>query len=32
MYRDWRAGAGATALGDYLTGPPSLTKFVASEA
>ncbi|WP_111768212.1 putative quinol monooxygenase [Nakamurella deserti] len=30
MYRDWRAGAGATALGDYLAGPPGLTKFTAT--
>lgn len=31
MYRDWRAGAGATALGDYLTGPPTLTKFEGTD-
>lgn len=32
QYREWRAGAGATALGDFLTGPPALTKFVAANA
>ena len=31
-YREWRAGAGATALGDYLTGPPGLTTFTAADA
>lgn len=25
-YRAWRAGAGASALGDYLAGPPTLTR------
>ena len=32
MYREWRAGPGASALGDYLAGPPGLTKFVAADA
>ncbi len=32
MYREGRAGAGATALGDYLAGPPGLTKFTADQA
>ena len=31
MYREWRAGAGASALGDFLAGPPGLTRFAAAE-
>ncbi|MEN0085571.1 MAG: antibiotic biosynthesis monooxygenase [Leifsonia sp.] len=26
-YRAWRAGPGASGLGDYLAGPPTLTRF-----
>lgn len=26
-YRAWRAGPGASGLGDYLAGPPVLTRF-----
>ena len=26
-YRGWRAGPGASGLGDYLAGPPTLTRF-----
>ena len=26
-YRAWRAGPGASGLGDYLAGPPALTRF-----
>lgn len=32
MYREWRAGAGSSDLGNYLAGPPRLTKFERVDA